>query len=50
MPILQTLRLHPSVPKEAKYCRKDDVLPDGTVVYEGDTVVFVPWIMGRTEA
>jgi len=28
--MMETLRLYPSVPKEAKYCYKDDVLPDGT--------------------
>lgn len=32
---METLRLHPSVPKEAKYAREDDVLPDGTKVYKG---------------
>ena len=46
---METLRLHPSVPKEAKYVRNDDILPDGTHVYKGDTVVFFPWIMGRSE-
>lgn len=32
---METLRLHPSVPKEAKYVRDDDILPDGTHVYKG---------------
>lgn len=26
----EVLRLFPSVPKEGKWCYKDDVLPDGT--------------------
>lgn len=45
----ETLRLHPSVPKEAKYCANDDVLPDGSKVYRGDLICFVPWAMGRDE-
>jgi cytochrome P450 len=45
---LETLRLHPSVPKEAKYCVKDDVLPDGFKVHAGDSVCFFPWVMGRS--
>ena len=32
----QTLRLHPSIPKEAKYAFNDDTLPDGTPVRKGD--------------
>lgn len=32
---MEVLRFHPSVPKEAKYVYHDDVLPDGTQVYEG---------------
>lgn len=43
----EVLRLNPSVPKEAKCCFKDDVLPDGTEVRKGDVVSFVPWVMGR---
>jgi len=46
---MEVLRFHPSVPKEAKFAFADDVLPDGTKVYKGDCVVFVPWVMGRTE-
>jgi len=46
----ETLRLYPSVPKEAKYAVKDDVLPDGYRVHKGDSVCFFPWVMGRTEA
>lgn len=44
---LEVLRLHPSVPKEGKCVFKDDILPDGTPVYKGDIVSFVPWVMGR---
>ena len=36
----EVLRLHPSVPKEAKAVMKDDVLPDGTVVKRGDVFSF----------
>lgn len=46
---MEVLRLHPSVPKEAKHAGKDDTLPDGTSIKKGDLVVFSPWLMGRTE-
>jgi len=48
--LLETLRFHPSVPKEAKFVVSDCVLPDGTKVFRGDTVVFCPWTMGRNKA
>jgi cytochrome P450 len=44
---MEVLRLHPSVPKEAKEVFEDDVLPDGTPVRKGDVVAFLPWSMGR---
>jgi cytochrome P450 len=44
---MEVLRLHPSVPKEAKEVYQDDVLPDGTEVKAGDLVAFLPWTMGR---
>jgi cytochrome P450 len=50
MVVLETLRLHPSVPKEAKHCFQHDTLPDGTCVQSGDLLVFSPWCMGRNEA
>ncbi len=46
---METLRLHPSAPKEAKHVLENDVLPDGTKVFRGDMVIFSPWVMGRTE-
>ncbi len=44
---MEVLRLHPSVPKEAKEVFAEDTLPDGTKVYPGDLLSFVPWAMGR---
>lgn len=44
---METLRLHPSVPKEAKVANQDDVLPDGTKIRRGDVVSFQPYFMGR---
>lgn len=44
----EVLRLHPSVPKEAKLAMKADTLPDGSPVAAGDLVVFCPYIMGRS--
>ncbi|KAG0369715.1 hypothetical protein BGX24_002316 [Mortierella sp. AD032] len=43
----ETLRLYPQVPRNAKEVVNDDVLPDGTVVYKGDSVAFSTWAMGR---
>ncbi len=45
----EVLRLHPSVPKEAKHAMKDDTLPDKTNIKAGDLVIFCPWVMGRSE-
>jgi cytochrome P450 len=44
---METLRLYPSVPKEAKAVMADDTLPDGTKVYKGDILSFHSWTMGR---
>ena len=44
---LEALRLHPSVPKEAKCVMKDEILPDGTPVRKGDILSFQAWSMGR---
>lgn len=43
----EVLRLYPSVPKEAKYAYKADVLPDGTKLEGGELVLFCPYVMGR---
>ncbi|KAF9094033.1 hypothetical protein BGX23_002582 [Mortierella sp. AD031] len=43
----ETLRLYPQVPRNAKEVVADDVLPDGTVVYKGDSVAFSTYAMGR---
>jgi cytochrome P450 len=46
---METLRLHPSVPKQAKECAVDhDYLPDGTLVQRGDRVTYVSYAMGRS--
>jgi len=44
---MEVLRLHPSVPKDVKFAVKDDVLPDGTKVPAGATVIYCPYAMGR---
>lgn len=48
--VTEVLRLFPSVPKEGKWCYRDDVLPDGTHVQGRSWVLFVPYVMGRLEA
>jgi cytochrome P450 len=46
----ETLRLYPSVPKDIKTALASDVLPDGTVVTAGTSVVYLPYVMGRSPA
>jgi cytochrome P450 len=47
--LLETLRLHPSVPKQVKFALADDLLPDGTFVPAGGCVLYSSYIMGRSE-
>lgn len=47
--VMEAVRLHPSVPKEIKCCVAKEQLPDGTPVNPGDHVVFLPWLMARSE-
>lgn len=43
----ETLRLHPSVPKNIKYAVQPDTLPDGTKVEAGMAIIWSPYAMGR---
>eukprot|EP01060_Flectonema_neradi_P007000 TRINITY_DN1483_c0_g1_i8.p1 TRINITY_DN1483_c0_g1~~TRINITY_DN1483_c0_g1_i8.p1 ORF type:complete len:488 (+),score=113.07 TRINITY_DN1483_c0_g1_i8:95-1558(+) len=43
----EALRLHPSVPLDAKTCEKGDVLPSGTVVPAGIQLAFHPYAFTR---
>merc|ERR1712054_219280 len=43
----ETLRLHPSVPKDIKYAVKANTLPDGTQIEPGMAVIYLPFVMGR---
>ncbi|KAL1919995.1 uncharacterized protein VTP21DRAFT_1141 [Calcarisporiella thermophila] len=45
----ETLRLHPPVPLNMKQVARDDVLPDGTVVKEGEMICFSTYCLGRDE-
>jgi fatty acid omega-hydroxylase len=47
--LLETLRLHPSVPMDVKTAAARDTLPDGTVVPAGTLVAYSPWLSGRSE-
>eukprot|EP00047_Mylnosiga_fluctuans_P023009 m.130478 g.130478 ORF g.130478 m.130478 type:complete len:489 (-) comp9451_c1_seq1:186-1652(-) len=47
--VKETLRLHPSVPKDTKQAVADDVLPDGTVIKAGSSIVYLPYVTGRME-
>ncbi|XP_027934634.1 cytochrome P450 704C1-like [Vigna unguiculata] len=43
----ETVRLHPAVPVQGKFCFSDDTWPDGFSVRKGDLVSFQPYVMGR---
>ena len=43
----ETLRLHPSVPRDLRFAENDDVFPDGTKVKAGTGIAYVPYVMGR---
>jgi len=45
--IVETLRLHPSVPADIKECINEDVLPSGIKVGAGWNVDYHPYAMGR---
>jgi len=45
--LTETLRLHPSVPKNVRQAARDTTLPDGTVVPRGSWVGYLSWGMGR---
>ncbi|KAF9327152.1 Protein kinase alk2 [Linnemannia elongata] len=45
----EALRLYPAVPRNAKICTQDDVLPGGIKVYKGERVTWNVWAMGRDE-
>ena len=47
--VLETLRLHPSVPQDLKQAARDDVWPDGTFVRKGSLVSYDAYTMGRNE-
>lgn len=46
--LLETLRLHPSVPLESREAVEDDVLPNGTKVPTGSVVDYSPYLFGRS--
>jgi len=48
--IYESLRLYPPVPADPKVSTCDDILPDGTHMTAGSTVLYYPWIMGRDPA
>ncbi|KAK3838840.1 MAG: cytochrome P450 [Linnemannia gamsii] len=45
----EALRLYPAVPRNAKICTQDDVLPGGIQVHKGERVTWNVWAMGRDE-
>ncbi|KAF9909507.1 hypothetical protein EC991_008489 [Linnemannia zychae] len=46
----ETLRLYPQVPRNVKEVVDDDVLPNGTIVYKGDSIAFSTYAMGRNRS
>ena len=47
--VLESLRLYPPVPKDAKMAVADDTLPDGTFIPAGTSIVYIIYAMGRLE-
>ncbi|KAJ0981902.1 hypothetical protein J5N97_010157 [Dioscorea zingiberensis] len=47
--LAESLRLYPPVPLQTRTCLEDDLLPDGTPVRKGQTVMYSSYAMGRTE-
>ncbi|XP_042516578.1 cytochrome P450 94A2-like [Macadamia integrifolia] len=47
--LCESMRLYPPVPSDTKEAAGDDVLPDGTIVKKGMTVIYHPYAMGRME-
>ncbi|KAF9128148.1 hypothetical protein BGW39_005310 [Mortierella sp. 14UC] len=45
----EAVRLFPAVPRNAKICTQDDVLPGGIPVHKGERVTWNVWAMGRDE-
>jgi len=45
--VRETVRLHAPVPVDAKIAKSEDVLPDGTFVDRGCTVIYCPWAMAK---
>ena len=45
--VWETLRLHPSIPKNILCAIEDDVLPNAVVIQKGDYVRFSDWQMAR---
>ncbi|KAL1553967.1 jasmonoyl-L-amino acid 12-hydroxylase [Salvia divinorum] len=48
--LCETMRLYPPVVWDSKHAANDDVLPDGTPVFQGNRVTYFPYGMGRMEA
>ncbi|KAL8140565.1 hypothetical protein V2J09_006586 [Rumex salicifolius] len=47
--VYETMRLYPPVQFDSKFCKNDDVLPDGTKVAKGTRVTYHTYAMGRME-
>ncbi|PLW50750.1 hypothetical protein PCASD_00742 [Puccinia coronata f. sp. avenae] len=45
--LLETLRLHPPVPKNVRFAKADDVIPGGPTVEAGDCLTWSDWQMAR---
>ncbi|KAF9360361.1 hypothetical protein BGX26_009713 [Mortierella sp. AD094] len=46
----EALRIFPPLPRNLRYCVKDDILPDGTKINAGEWVGWSSYVMGRSES
>ncbi|XP_028106600.1 cytochrome P450 94C1-like [Camellia sinensis] len=45
----ESMRLYPPVQFDSKFCQKDDILPDGSLIEKGTRVTYHQYAMGRME-
>ncbi|KAK8600467.1 hypothetical protein V6N12_050321 [Hibiscus sabdariffa] len=47
--VYESMRLYPPVQSDSKFCKDEDMLPDGSLLKRGTRVTYHPYAMGRIE-